>query len=128
MSNYQVLVLDDEREIAEFVADVVELADISVCYISAFSALSEALHTDLKLIVLDLIMPERSGTEILQFLAQRMVEVELILMSGETTDFIEEARQQADELGLKVVGILQKPFFATDLEAVLQNSSVTSQP
>ena len=124
MSGAVVLVLDDEAEIAEFVADVVDMSDLPVTFISDCDQLETALVDSVQLLIMDLLMPKCSGVELIERVAQARSSLQLILMSGETYDFIEEAHIKASEMGLSVVGVLQKPFFAADLEALLEKSSL----
>lgn len=118
----EVLVIDDEIEIAEFVADVVELSDYRVRHVSNPAEFVNALVTGLKLVVLDLLMPRVSGPELFAAIAALTPQPEVILMSGETVVQIDEATVLAQAKGLTVIGTLSKPFFAADLESLLLKS------
>lgn len=128
MSDPVVLVLDDEEEIAEFVADVVDMNGISVSYISDSDLLVSALQSSVQLLILDLLMPKHSGIELIEMVAVQKTLPALILMSGETSAFIQEASDHATQLGFNVIGILNKPFFATDLEALLEKCPLSDSP
>lgn len=113
------LVVDDEPEIAEFVADVLELCDFEVAFVSEADAVYRCDPTQFSLIVLDLIMPGEDGVTLLPHFAGTEQPPELILMSGEVVGIIEEAQAAAEQLGLSVRGFLRKPFFAADLESLI---------
>ena len=124
MSNPTVLVIDDEVEIAEFVADVIEMMDLTVTFVSDSVELDAVPLDDVRLIVMDLIMPGTSGISLLDRFANLTGAPEIIFMSGETASVLEAAGQRASELGLSVVGTLAKPFFAADLEFMVLESQL----
>lgn len=113
------LVIDDEPEIAEFVADVLELCDFEVEFLSDADAANRCDPARFSLLVLDLVMPGQDGVALLPHFAGTAQPPELILMSGEVVGIIEEAQSTAEELGLSVRGFLRKPFFAADLESLI---------
>jgi CheY-like chemotaxis protein len=113
------LVIDDEPEIAEFVADVLELCDFDVVHVSDSEAVHRCDPADFTMVVLDLVMPGEDGVALLPHFANTTHPPDLILMSGEVVGTLEEAQTKAEALGLKVRGFLRKPFFAADLEALI---------
>ena len=70
------------------------------------------------LILLDLVMPEMDGIEILRLLGERNCKARIVLMSGINIRVIETAKKLAQTLGLSVVGHLQKPFPIAQLQEV----------
>ena len=127
MSNdASVLIVDDEAEIAEFVADVFEMNGITATYISDPDLLERHLGVHTKLIVLDLLMPKANGIQLLARIAERANSPSVLLMSGETSNVIEQARLRAIDLDITVAGTLNKPFFADDLEALIKTLDLRS--
>lgn len=74
-------------------------------------------------VVLDLIMPEVDGIEILQRLARRKCPARVIVTSGLGPRVAEAARTVGKEKGLAVVGVLPKPFSSKRLRALLHSGN-----
>jgi EAL domain-containing protein (putative c-di-GMP-specific phosphodiesterase class I) len=89
------------------------------------AAFLDALTSDTALIMLDLLMPEMDGIELLRGLGQQQCKVGIILVSGTGKRIIETAQELALAHGLSVVGHLEKPFELEDLEAILK---INTQP
>lgn len=121
-----VLVVDDEEEIAEFVADVVEMNDLSVGHVSNPDEFLGALHSGIKLVILDLRMPKIDGLHLIPPIAELNPIPAVILMSGVGDTEINEARAKVEAAGVRVAGTLNKPFFAADLEVLLAEIGLIS--
>jgi response regulator of citrate/malate metabolism len=80
----------------------------------------ESITPDTTLILLDLVIPNTDGVEILRTLAQRQCKANIILMSGADHGTMETIEKVAESLGLAIVGHLQKPVPLKDLEAMLE--------
>jgi EAL domain-containing protein (putative c-di-GMP-specific phosphodiesterase class I) len=79
----------------------------------------DKITPDTSLILLDLVMPEMDGIEILRLLGEKQCKARIVLMSGINIRVIETAKKLAQTLGLTVVGHLQKPFPLSQLKDVL---------
>ena len=119
-----VLIIDDEPEIAEFVADVFELNGIAATFISDPDLLESTLASHIRLVVLDLLMPKATGVQLLERIANGNHRPDVILMCGETVGVIEQARLIAIELNITIAGTLNKPFFADELEVLIETLDV----
>ncbi|ARJ65687.1 diguanylate phosphodiesterase [Magnetospirillum sp. ME-1] len=113
-----VLILDDERDMCEFVADVGTDMGFKATWCDNFEDFACRYSVDLHGIFLDLAMPGMDGVEIIRFLADNNSGAHLVLMSGYDADVIEAARRLAESRGLKVAGALHKPFGVGELSAV----------
>jgi EAL domain-containing protein (putative c-di-GMP-specific phosphodiesterase class I) len=80
----------------------------------------ENLTPETTLILLDFMMPDLDGIELLRLLGKRKCRAGIVLMSGVGKRTIESAAQYAQVLGLSIIGCLQKPFRLEELEEVLQ--------
>jgi EAL domain-containing protein (putative c-di-GMP-specific phosphodiesterase class I) len=80
------------------------------------------------LILLDLVMPEMDGIEILRLLGERNCKARIVLMSGINIRVIETAKKLAQTLGLDVIGHLQKPFPIGQLQELLLANIGTEKP
>ena len=122
MTTQRILILDDDREIGELVSSAADSLGIE-CVVAANSdAFFLALTPDVTLILLDLVMPEIDGVEILRMLGEQRCRAGIIMMSGLGKRIIESAESLATTLGLSIVDHLVKPFSIAQLEAVLTRS------
>ncbi|BAE50970.1 PvrR [Paramagnetospirillum magneticum AMB-1] len=124
----KVLILDDERDMCEFVADVGADMEFSTTWCDNFEDFACRYSIDLRGIFLDLAMPGMDGVEIIRFLADNKSGANLVLMSGYDSDVIEAARRLAESRGLKVAGVLHKPFGVGDLSAVYDRLAAIQAP
>ena len=69
--------------------------------------------------LLDLMMPQTDGIEVLRMLAAAACRAQLVLMSALDERVLDSARRSAAERGLPVHGILAKPFTPMQLLALL---------
>ena len=81
----------------------------------------EALTPDVTLILLDLVMPEVDGVEILRLLGEHGCRAGIVVMSGVGKRIIESAESLATTLGLSIVDHLVKPFSIAQLGRVHTN-------
>jgi len=72
------------------------------------------------LVVLDLQLPGMDGVEVIRNLARLATDAGVLLVSGMDQRVLVSARQVGESLGLKMLGVLQKPILIEDLEALLQ--------
>jgi EAL domain-containing protein (putative c-di-GMP-specific phosphodiesterase class I) len=72
------------------------------------------------LVVLDLQLPGMDGVEVIRNLARLAIDTGVLLVSGMDQRVLVSARQVGESLGLKMLGVLQKPILLEDLEALLQ--------
>ena len=115
----KILVVDDEIEIGEFIAAAAENLGLECIFTTDAIAMEQLLTPDVGLIVLDLMMPEMDGVELLRSLSHRHCKTGIVLMSGVGMRVLETAGQLAEAHGLTIVGYLQKPFRLADLEVLL---------
>jgi EAL domain-containing protein (putative c-di-GMP-specific phosphodiesterase class I) len=119
MRKLKLLVVDDEVDFAEFVADVAETMDFDVISTDDPTEVETLYLQHLNIIVLDLFMPNIDGIELLRLLSKSKSSASIILMSGKDKAVLHSAQKIAEEQELIVLGVLQKPFFAQQLEVIL---------
>jgi EAL domain-containing protein (putative c-di-GMP-specific phosphodiesterase class I) len=123
----KILVIDDEVDVGEFVADAALAMGFDCIATTNAKSFLELLKPDITLILLDLIMPEMDGIELLRLLGQQKCQAGIVLMSGTGKRIIESAGQLAHAHGLSIVGQLQKPFRLAELEKVLDQHTETGE-
>lgn len=75
------------------------------------------------LIVLDLMMPEHDGIELISYLESQNVKSGLLLISGLPQRVVEMSNTLAKVSGLRAIGSLQKPIVLEDLLAMVKGQS-----
>ncbi|MCB1752600.1 MAG: EAL domain-containing response regulator [Gammaproteobacteria bacterium] len=115
----RLLVLDDERDIAEFVRDVAIESGYDALASNSSAAFPSVYSSDIDVVVLDLMMPGTDGIEIIRFLAECGSNTSVILISGYNAGVLHSAQELASEHGLHVIGSLTKPIRYEELEQLL---------
>ncbi len=115
----KLLVIDDEPEIGAFIRDVAYEMDYDAVATHRPDHFEQLYSDNLDVIVLDLVMPERDGVELLRVIANLGSNASIILISGYDKGVLHSAQKLASEQGLHVVGTLTKPIRYSDLEDLL---------
>ena len=113
------VVIDDESDMADIVCDAASAQGFDAEWIGDPAEFLAQPTTKADLIVLDLFMPGVDGIELLRFLAERRIDASVILMTGKDRQILNSAREMASELGLTVLGTLNKPFKLVELREIL---------
>jgi EAL domain-containing protein (putative c-di-GMP-specific phosphodiesterase class I) len=119
----RILVIDDEIDVGELVATAAETMGYECTATTDAGIFLGALTPDTSLVLLDLMMPDMDGIELLRLLGERKCKAGIVLMSGIGKRTLESAGQLAQILGLTVVGSLQKPFRLTEVEEMLARTA-----
>jgi len=114
------LIVDDEREMAEFVADIAEGLGFA-CAIATSAEDGICLYNEHHPIgiVMDVIMPDMDGIEFIQELAKLDCTAPIIVMSGYKHLYIDLIETIASSRQTIVIGGLSKPFKPEELEELL---------
>jgi EAL domain-containing protein (putative c-di-GMP-specific phosphodiesterase class I)/CheY-like chemotaxis protein len=121
----KILVIDDEADVAEFIAAAAEGLGYK-CVVTTDAAAVRKLYTpDTNLILLDLMMPEIDGIEVLRVLSNMRCKASILLMSGIAIRVMETAEKLARALGLHIAGHLMKPFQLSELEDALRRHAAS---
>jgi two-component system, cell cycle sensor histidine kinase and response regulator CckA len=122
-----VLVVDDEAVLRTFLARALERAGYAVVLADDGSTAIDLLMTQgerIALALVDLAMPELSGTDIVEALHNIRPDLPILLMSGSPLYELERRVER-----LPVVGLLPKPFAVADLlRAVREATTGRSGP
>ncbi len=123
MTDRRLLVVDDEPEFGEFVRKVAAGSGFEVEVTSDAAAFKKVYDAfDPTVIVLDIVMPEVDGMELVQWLAGRKSSVHLVVVTGYNPKYSELARKIGEAKGLRSVTNLAKPVALAELRAALDGS------
>lgn len=124
MSNQRLLVIDDEPVFCEFVRRIAEAEgfDVAVAY-DGDSFKQVYLEREPTAIILDLVMPDVEGIELLQYLASQGCRSRVFIVSGYSPEYPRLAKAVACSRGMTNVEALAKPLKANQLRAALASLS-----
>lgn len=128
MAAGRLLICDDEERFGRFVQRVAMDLDFEVQVTSSADDFI-ATYDDFEptVIVLDMIMPDMDGNELILWLAQRRCPADLIICTGYNPDYATNAKILAEFKGLKSVTTLRKPVSVASLRQALQATPQASQ-
>jgi DNA-binding NtrC family response regulator len=110
-----VLVVDDEEVVRAGVVRILEAAGFSVaCADSAGAAIAHPQLDRCRLVLCDLMLPDRPGTSVLAAMRGRGLAIPVVVITGyATSDSIDDA------LAAGAAGVLAKPFDEEELLATV---------
>jgi two-component system response regulator HydG len=113
-----VLVVDDDRDLAESLADVFEARghDVALAY-SGESGLEIFREREFDIVFMDVKLPGMSGVETFFAFRQLKPDARVMMMTGYS---VEQLLQQAIDAG--ALGVLRKPFAMTDVLEALERA------
>jgi CheY-like chemotaxis protein len=124
MSERRLLICDEEPAFGRFIRTVAENMGYRVVATNngrAFIAAYETFRPTT--ILLDMIMPEMDGHQLVMWLAQRRTTARVIIITGFTPDFANHTKMLARHKGLRPLTTLTKPLQLAQLRAVLADES-----
>ena len=123
VNNPTLVVVDDEIEMAGFVAEVAEVVGFQVSAVTSVQQLRKTLErTTPDVIVIDIFMPDTDGFELISELAEQECASGIILISGYGSTLLNGAGKIAESRGLHLLSVISKPFRLIELESVLKQA------
>ncbi|MFO1372188.1 MAG: response regulator [Candidatus Competibacteraceae bacterium] len=120
MSEKRLLIVDDEPEFGEIVRKVAAGLGYEVRVTTNGHAFQKAYHElQPTTIVMDMVMPEMDGNELVLWLLEQHYTANLIIITGYSPDYAKDARMLAEFKGLHSVITLTKPIRLAKLREVL---------
>lgn len=120
MNDKRLLVVDDDPAIGEIIGTVAEELGYEVV-VTSLPAQFRDLYTafDPSAIIVDIVMPEIDGIELLHYLAGENCKALIILTTGYSGSYLKYACELGKSSGLESIATLTKPFRLTELRAAL---------
>lgn len=121
MTDRRLLIVDDQPEIADFIGVVAESEGFDVRVANnalSFKQLYSSFAPDV--IVLDIVMPDEDGFELIKYLADDGCRSHVITISGYDSVYLDSTRLLARDLGLPTITTLTKPIELEDLKGALR--------
>jgi DNA-binding response OmpR family regulator len=119
----KIAVLDDEPMIREIIGHVARSCGFETFDTGSPEDFEARIRMDPpQVVILDLLMPELDGIEVLRKLSAQMVDIPILLVSGMDNRLLESARQLGEARGLTMAGVIQKPFRVEELKAKLEKA------
>jgi EAL domain-containing protein (putative c-di-GMP-specific phosphodiesterase class I) len=116
----RLLIVDEEREIADFVAAVARNVGYAVACARSGASFVQLLESfQPSLVVMDLKLPDADGVELLRSLATRACPANVVLMSAGDERVLAAAHDVGLSHGLAMRGTLAKPVPAAELKTKL---------
>ena len=123
MTDKRLLVVDDEPEFGEFVRQVATDLGYEVRVTTNGKAFQAAYHElQPTTVVLDMVMPEMDGNEVVLWLMKQRYDANLIIITGYSPDYATDAKRLAEFKGLRSVTTLTKPIRLAKLREILGGS------
>jgi len=121
MTTQRLLILDDDVFIGQAIVGIAEFMSVDVRLSTDFDGFIKELENwQPSHLMIDLIMPDKDGVEVLGELASRGIDCQLILTSGAGEQLLQAAARSAAAHGLKVLGLLPKPFNPKQFRELMQ--------
>lgn len=120
MTNPVLIVVDDEPDMADFVKDVAEMVGFETLVANSakeFQNLCAKAKPDA--VVMDIVMPDMDGIELLKWISGNGYSCPVILISGYDGGYIDAAAQLGKVQGVPVVGTLTKPIPLDQMKMML---------
>jgi EAL domain-containing protein (putative c-di-GMP-specific phosphodiesterase class I)/CheY-like chemotaxis protein len=113
------LVLDDDPDMCAFVVHAGASTGYEATSATTFERFKASLRPDTSVVVLDLMMPEVDGIQVLRYLSSQNCASEIVLISGYDKKVLKVAEQLAKLLGLAVRASIEKPIKLNQLQEIL---------
>lgn len=120
MSEKRLILIDDSQEFCDFVSRVAEEKEYDVkVTLRPEDFMREYEGFDPTVVVLDILLPNIDGIELIRWLAHQQCHAPIILVTGGDISNMNSARKMAEMHSLNILAELSKPIEVADLRAAL---------
>jgi EAL domain-containing protein (putative c-di-GMP-specific phosphodiesterase class I)/ActR/RegA family two-component response regulator len=123
----RLLVLDDDPDMCALVVSAATSAGYQAISSTNFGGFTASLTPETSVVVLDLMMPEVDGIQVLRYLSSQHYASDIVLISGYDKKVLKVAGQLAEALGLSIRASVQKPVNLKSLREILTKRRDTKQ-
>ncbi len=120
-SRRRVFVIDDDADFCRLMARLIEGLGHQAIATDKIKTVDFAQLTASDVLFLDLMMPGTDGIQVLESLARNKVQCSIVPMSGTHQEVLTTAETIARRSGLRVIGVLNKPFRAHEVRRLLEH-------
>lgn len=121
MASPTLFIVDDEEEMATFVSDVASDLGFETKVAHSAKEMMKLVEKETPAaIVMDVVMPDMDGVELIQWLGKTGCAAPVIVMSGYHPGYVNLVGSMGNFHGVTVIGSLNKPFSASELEMPLK--------
>ncbi|MBV1880952.1 MAG: response regulator [Pseudomonadales bacterium] len=115
------ILFEDDKTSLDLIEDTAVNTGFDVKCFSQLTGLQHALNqeTNPAILIIDIVMPDIDGLELIQWLADRKLKTPVIFTSGCDEEYLEDTIQLAARSGLDVRAVYKKPIMLHDLEISL---------
>jgi EAL domain-containing protein (putative c-di-GMP-specific phosphodiesterase class I)/ActR/RegA family two-component response regulator len=125
----RLLLIDDSPDIGELMSVIVRSMGYVCEHAQTFAAFKDVLADDVVVVVVvDLMMPDVDGIEVLRYLGEQRCRAGIVLLSGVKPELLSVAGEMARALQLRVLGHVSKPLKSRELETVLRGEERAKMP
>lgn len=129
MSEPRLIILDDEPMVGYTMEGIADAAGYRVRLTADADEFFRAVREFTPdCIVIDLILPGMDGVQVMEILAQSACRAGIIIISGAGQRVLDAASRAATESGLRILGVLHKPFRPAELRSLLLRQSGIDAP
>ena len=116
----QLIVVDDQPDMGQFVCDVAEDMGFQAQLVTSVAEFQLVYpETNPSGIVIDIVMPDLDGNDLVNWLAAQNSYTPIIIVSGYDGRYLKFTETLAQQSGAIVVGSLSKPYSVADLKRLL---------
>ena len=120
MKARHLLIADDNAEFRNYLRDVANMMQYTVhCTGNGREFIAAYKDFDPSHIVVDLVMPDIDGVELLEWLAGQRCGAKVFIITGYSPDMAKVVERLAMASGLSIDGVYNKPIALKDLRALL---------
>lgn len=121
MAENRILAVDDDEGFRDFLTTLLKDTDSHTKITATGPEFKHAYaEFDPTVVVLDMVMPDTDGFELMQWLVEQGYSSRVVLITGFNTRYAEMAETLGTDRGLKDVITLAKPVRLADLRTALQ--------
>lgn len=122
MKTHKLLIVDDDEMIGKTIKTVAELCNFHVIYTDSAMMFFEQLALfKPDVIVVDLILPNVDGMQLIKKLVELNSKAKLVIISGAGKRVVNSSALSAQEQGMDILGVLNKPFRTAEIRQLLSN-------